>query len=511
MADTPAENRPSTPSAEYAACAPDVALVRDMLASTRRMHAKFRDYIPKFKAEKPESYKRRATGAKVYGGLGRTLSASVGMLFAKEPAFNDFSAEMEQHADNIDGKGTKLTVFAKRKSEDAIADGFTAILVDHPSTDGTLVTAASERAFNIRPLWASYTRADILSWRTATVDNVETLVQVVLREGHTAPLGLFGTTQRTMYRVCRLGMVKQVEGEPIMGASWVLLEEIKDGSGSVVVVERERGTFKQKDGTLFRQIPLAVIYAGRTDAILCAHQPLLDVAWANLEHWRVATNLRYYEDLCCFPQPTIEGELANDPATGIPRPFQLGPGVLVQLTANSKFTWSEVNGSSIQALRESLAEKKDEIAELGASFLAKKTRGVETAEAKRLDAAAENSTLATSAQGIEDGINEALRFHALYLGIPAEQAPTITINKDFDTGAMDAATMTAYVTAVRDAGLDPVILLQAWQAGGRIAPDVDVEQMAAEMMARSQAEADAKAQAAADALTMNTPPEKMAA
>jgi hypothetical protein len=75
------------------------------------------------------------------------------------------------------------------------------------------------------------------------------------------------------------------------------------------------------------------------------HPPLLDVAWANLEHWRVATNLRYYEDLCCFPQPTIKGELAGggisaDGSTIKPE-FKLGPGVLVQVTKDSEFLWTE--------------------------------------------------------------------------------------------------------------------------------------------------------------------------
>lgn len=501
MPVTHPDDLPSTPRLEYLLAAPDTALIRDELAGTRAMHASARakDYIPKYRAEKPESYKHRSTIAKFYGGLGRTLSASVGMLFAKPPKPTDaWPAEITAHWENLDGRGAHGDVFVKRKAADAMADGFTAILVDFPSVpDGLVVHGGNEGALNLRPRWVSYARADVLSWRTAVLENVETLTQVVLREGAAIAAGRFGTRPVVRYRVCSL----QLTPDGARAAVWELLEERKDAMGEVAIVSVARGAFRDKAGAAFPDIPLAVVYAGRTDAVLCAHPPLLDVAWANLEHWRVATNLRYYEDLACFPQPTVEGEIAPD-QNGQVGTFQLGPGVLVRVTAGSTFKWTEVAGTSIAALRASLAEKKDEIAELGASFLAKKTRGVETAEAKRLDAAAENSSLATSAQGIEDGINLALGFHARYLGIPAEQAPTITINTDFDTGALDAQTMVAYVTAVKDAGLPARLLLEAWQVGGRIGPDEDLDALEAEIMANAAALADQQAQAAKDAATL---------
>lgn len=506
---TDKSDRPSTPRAEYVAMAPDIALIRDLLTGTRRMHDQYKVYITKYDAEKPKSYEKRAKIAKVYGGLGRTLSASVGMLFAKEPEMLNFSGELAELWENVDGKGTHGKVAAKRKSEDAIADGFTAILVDHtPAPAGVVVHGGNEKALNLRPIWSSYQRADILSWRTAVINNVETLVQVVLRQGAADNVGKYGTKAKILYRVCTLTAGIDPENAQLGAvhmATWEILEEVQEGTGDIQIVSRGTGTFRDKFGIAFERIPLAICYAGRTDGILDAHPPLLDVAWANLEHWRVATNLRYYEDLCCFPQPTVEGELAQD-ANGIVPPFQLGPGVRVHVTAGSKFYWTEVKGDSITALRNSLAEKKDEMAELGASFLAKKTRGVETAEAKRLDAAAENSTLATSGQGVEDGLNEALRLTAQYMGIPAAQAPTIVINKDFDTGALDAPTMVAYVQAVVQAGIPARILLEAWQAGGRISPEEDLDALEAEIMANAAAIADQQAQAAKDLIAAKQQP-----
>lgn len=514
MTGTP-EDLPSTPRAEYLAAAPDVQLIRDLLGGTRQMHREYRTYIPKYRSEPSDRYKIRATSATVYGGLGRSLSASVGMLFAKAPQQQDtWPTAVEQQWENLDGKGTHGDVFCKRRSRDALADGYVGLLVDHPpAPPGVVVTAANEEALNLRPIWAAYTRADILSWRTAIINNVETLTQLVLREGQAETVGRFGVAPRVLYRVCRLDPVTDTE-EYL--ATWELLEERKVDGGEVKVVVVERGVFADKLGRIFDEIPLAVCYTGDTNAFFTADPPLLDLAFANLEYWRIASELRWYEQLSAYPQPTIEGELAGEGTVSadnqvIKPKLQLGPTTLVQTTAGSKFSYTETSGRAFTALQNSLAAKKDEMADLGASFLRKLARGVETAEAKRLDATAENSTLATAAQGLEDGFNEALRFHAKYLGIPKEQAPTLKINRDFEGVLMDAPTMLAYVQLV-NAGYPKLLVLEALQLGGRIPDDADLAKLELDWEAGLAAAADQAAMeaSAAPAASGAAPPSKPA-
>ena len=135
------------------------------------------------------------------------------------------------------------------------------------------------------------------------------------------------------------------------------------------------------------------------------------------------------------------------------------------------------------------------MAELGMNFLAGDTRQAETAEVKRLDATAENATLATGAQGVDDGMNQAFLHVAWFMGLEESQAPVISLNRDFESVAMDASTMAVYVAAVEKAGLPGRLLLEAWQKGGRIPADVDLDELEAEMMAVQAA----KEQAASDA------------
>ncbi|HXG73012.1 MAG TPA: hypothetical protein VNJ04_20655, partial [Gemmatimonadaceae bacterium] len=120
---------------------------------------------------------------------------------------------------------------------------------------------------------------------------------------------------------------------------------------------------------------------------------------------------------------------------------------------------------------------------------------------KRLDSAAENANVATSAQGIEDGYNQALMFHAQYLGIPATNSPTIRINRDFEAALMDSGVMSAYVALV-SAGFPKRVTLKALQAGGRIAEDEDLDLLELEWEAGLEAAEEQKRQEEQDRLAI---------
>ena len=73
---------------------------------------------------------------------------------------------------------------------------------------------------------------------------------------------------------------------------------------------------------------------------------------------------------------------------------------------------------------------------MGLSFLSRQTRAAETAEAKRLDAAAEDATLATAGQAIEDAVNQAWADAAWYLGLTPDAASVVTLNRDYERAVL---------------------------------------------------------------------------
>lgn len=475
---------------EYIATLPDLALIANEVEGTRAMHAASKTYIRKWGGEKPANYDIRRVCETFFEGFGRTLSAAVGMLFAKAPQieWNQAEATMAPHWDNIDGAGTKGDVFLKRFSEASLRDGLAIILVDHPSAPGQVDAEQESRLF-LRPTWAMYPRVAAINWLDDKVDNQQVLTALVLAESAVVPDGAYGVKRVQQYRVLRL---QALEGG-VIGATWTLFEQRDAGTEVAHYSVVGAGVFRNRTGQPAPRIPVAIAYTGRSDGIMQSKIPLLGVAWANLSHWQLSTSLRFNSEVAGLAQPVVIGELAVDPTTGKATNLEIGPLVKVQLAAGGDFKWAEPQGTGLERLKVLVTEKLREIAALGVSFLSTDTRAAETAEAKRLDASAENATLATAAQAIEDAANQALEIHAWYVGIEKAGAPTVSISKDFEDNTLAADIMTAYVGAVANAGLPVRLMLDAWQQGGRIGPDVDLDELEAEMTV-NQAAKDAHAE-----------------
>jgi len=485
--NTSEANLPSYVRPEAKAVRDDLDLMADLLAGTRRVQeqANTRKYLRKWKDEQQDVYEIRRSCESVFEGLTRTLSAATGMLFAKAPGieWNASETVMAEHWQDLDGQGTAGPVLAKRFSEQAIRDGLALILVDHPSApDGVTVTGANEGPLGLRPKWALYQRRQILSWFTETINNVSTVTQLVLEESVNTRSGMYGVLPTIQYRVLRL--VGQSDGPRF--AAWEVYQETK-GAIDGAFHRTSFGVFRNRHGVPAPVLPIGIAYTGRTDAPLTASIPLLGVAWANLSHWRLSTALTFGREVAAYAQGIIIGELAPGPlgANGLATPgrMKLGPLAMLHLKGdNASFEWKAPPVEAFAPLERGIDEKLKQMGQMGMSFLITDTRAAETAMAKRLDATAENSTLATAAQGIQDAWNLAFEHHAWYLGIEKVGAPVLAINTDFENIAMDPQTMTAYVDAVARAGLPEMMLLEAWQHGGRIPPDTDLTLLMAEMM-----------------------------
>jgi hypothetical protein len=459
--------RPDYRRPESADALEDLALMDDLLAGTRKMHQRAKHYIYQWQAEAPKVYEVRSTCETLYGGFERVLQASAGMMFRSPPTITYASEEDETtvapHWDNLDAAGTAGPVWAHGFALNSVQDGVGLILVDHPPAPAG-VTLADEQRLNLRPTWAMYRRANILSWQTETLDNADTPTLITLAEPTTVANG-FGVEMRQRVRVLRL-----VEGV----ATWELVD-VTDTEPFVV----DSGVFRDRRGQPFRRLPIAVAQTGGNLAPFVSRPPLLPVAYANLAHYQISTDLRFYRMVAAYPQPVVSGNLAVDPVTNVTTALNLGPLVAVRLQEGGSFTWAEISGSSLETLVSGVREKLEAMAQLGLAFLIGDKRGQETAEARRLDGAAEQASLASAARAINDALNLAMQWHAQYLGIPADRAPVITLAGMDAAVAMTPQEMTAVASLVQ-AGMPAIDAVTMLQAGGRLAADRDPIEMAME-------------------------------
>jgi hypothetical protein len=125
---------------------------------------------------------------------------------------------------------------------------------------------------------------------------------------------------------------------------------------------------------------------------------------------------------------------------------------MVHVAEGGRFEWTELSGTALDQVEKGVHAPEQQLAAMGLSVLSRDTRSAETAEAKRLDAAAEDSTLATAAQAIEDALNMALEHHAWYLGLSKDESPVISLNRDYENVQLTPAHAQA-IAALIGAGM----------------------------------------------------------
>ena len=240
-------NLPNYVRPEWVRWLPDLNLIFRLLGGTRVMWEFAWNYIRKWTDEEIDTYVIRSKIEQVFEGLGRTISAAIGMLFAKPPEIEYPEGSPAEGlidplwTENIDGAGTSGDVFLKRFSYASIRDGTGLILVDFPAhgidEEGNIIeinAADEENDLGLRPTWARYDRDNIRNWLVANIDNQEVTTQVSLFEPANVPDGIWGVRVEERWRILTLRKILDNEEEIFGGFSiqahwtlWRLLPEKK--------------------------------------------------------------------------------------------------------------------------------------------------------------------------------------------------------------------------------------------------------------------------------------------
>jgi Domain of unknown function (DUF4055) len=453
--DTPDQTHPG-----YRAMQPAWSRIRDLLGGTDAVRAARELYLPKHAAETADDYSVRLKLGVLFNGLARTVSAMTGLVTAKDVAVGEDNAvAVHQHWENIDGRGTHGAVFARRLLREGMAMGRAGVLVDAPpvATAGRALSRAEEQALGVRPYWRRYRTEDIRDWGFTTVDGATVLSHLVLRESFLERTGRFRTQEVTEYRVLTWTGPFAITVE-----RW--REERSGGQRRVALM----GEATPIVGPRF--IPFALLAVGETedDDQFVTRPPLLDLADINLAHYRLDTERRNLERLGCLPVPVRTGYVAQ-PDEG-PKP--IGPNVMMDVPIGGSFAWAEPTGTAFEPTAKDLKEMERRMAALGLAFLESDTRGAETAEAKRLDATAQNASLSSAARALEDMLETALGFHAEYLRVDGGSA---SVNMDFERTVMDPTLIATLNQAVVAGNLSQETFLNLLRRGRVLGDDFNVE------------------------------------
>lgn len=405
---------PSYRCSQYCEMATRWPYVSDVIKGTLHMRAKGEKYLPKFPAEDPAVYKDRRETAVCYDATGKTKDGLVGLIFRKDPTLGqDVPEVIRQHLENADLAGTHWTVLAKEVADAAEEFGHSFILVDMQPlpeqgarADGKL-THEDERKTGRRPYWIHYRADQAVNWSTTQINGQTVLKQITFEECSYEPAGRFGETEVTRYRVFFLdgGAVKWELYRKLKG------KEGKEGKDSIEL--ESSGVMKNVS-----EIPLSVVYSGKT-GFLTSCPPLLNLALLNIKHYQQQSELDNTLHIVGYPILWSDGVDDDDDVKPV------GPSLFMKVEKGTSVNYAEPAGNSLEAQRQNLEDKKQEMAIMGISFLAERVQVQQTATEQKIYQSERTSDLATFARSLKDGFERALGFHSQFLGIQASKGGTV--------------------------------------------------------------------------------------
>ena len=362
-------------------------------------------------------YAKYISNAYFYGATGRTVEGLVGLIFSK-PAATNIQPKVKYLIDNADGRGNSLSIIARRACVEAFISPQSGFLVARPTTPPGASELQVEKN-NLRPKIIHYKFKNIINWDYETVNNIDTLSMLVLKES---------TTKRDGYKVESIEQYRVLE--LIDG---VYNQSIYDDAGQVISPVAPV-TINGKTSEI---IPFFWVNEGvdRKPAIS-------DLVDANLQHYKIFAD---YGSKLHHSSFIIYTETGARPDSNM----LIGNGVKwTNSDESAAFGILQPDGNA-DSHRIALQDMEQRMAALGAEQLKPRLASAESGEAKSLDQVAQNSTTANVANAVSATVRKAIDFVNFWMRGSGESE--YKLNTDYNPTGMNPQMLTS--------------LLAAWQGG----------------------------------------------
>jgi hypothetical protein len=351
--------------------------VEAFLDGADAVKAKGNTFLPKFPNESDADYKDRLDNGKFTAILSDIVADLAEKPFAKELTFaNAVPREIEDLADDIDGLGNNMHVFAANQFFWSVANALDFILVDKtPVKEGA--TVAEERAAGARPYWVRIPATSMIAAYTAMIDGREQFVHVRFEEN---------TVERQGFSEVKKERVRVFNREPLADGTWgpatyELWEEQKDKvTGKEVWVQILPPTRLSDAMTAIPLVP--VVLGKRHGTTWRLIPPMRPIVHLQTKHYQGETNLEYAKNLTAAPMLTASGVTpptrtrtitVNDVVQNIdePVPVPVGPKTVLYAPpdpnggAPGEWKFIEISATSLKFLAEEVDRTEQQMRELG--------------------------------------------------------------------------------------------------------------------------------------------------
>ena len=432
---------------EYTKRLPQWTRCRDSFDGGDAVKAARESYLKRLPGQSDEEYKNYLSRAIWYNASSATLDLYTGMVFAKPVQYTGIDPENPIVKD-ADMAGKPFSEVMESALDDVLKFNRYGILVDFNGQIKPGMSIEDARSSEIRPYCAAYTCFDILNWHTARIGGRTILDRVVLKEGEKKIRELSLDAQGYLVNVWE------------KTAELAQLGKIEDWA----ITSTFRPTMRDQ---VMREIPF-YFFDAEYGNCSCQTPPLLGLVDINLSHYRTMADLEHGRFFCGLPTPVFAG-------------FEFGPNDAVALgsmsgvsspNAEAKAYYLEFTGQGLAALERAAAQKEDWLSHLGGGLLNPATTGAEAAETMKIRRSGANATLASVAQAVSMVGSKVLSMMSMWAGGGEVK---VQLNTEYLPASITPQEIDTLLRAVQSGDFRRLDFLKRLQAGGAIAPDVDVE------------------------------------
>jgi hypothetical protein len=408
-----------TPSLAHRAMAEDWQTARALLGGTKTLRAGGETFLPRYPAEPIPDYRVRLKRAVLTNYYAQTIRHLVGKAFSRPLVLmDDVPPQIAEWCEDVDLQGTHINAFAAEVFREALGVGLVGILVDFPRLPPG-ASLAEERALGARPYMTMVPVETILGVRTDGPMGKIQMTRIV--ESRVEPDGSYGERLVSRIRVLTPGQFELYQG----GAD---------------------GAFALVDGgpMSIQRVPLVPVY-GLKVGPWHGSPPLLDLAYKNIQHYQIDSDMSNALQVASFPILAASGyDQERDPS------IRVGPNVVLATSDPSgRFYYVEHSGTAISAGRQKLEDLKAEMAMDGVQSLVPRAGGDVTATETQVKYAESTSDLQRMAFSLKDSLENALQLMAEWVGLP--NGGSIELRGQFVL-PRDAATEAQALISLRSAG-----------------------------------------------------------
>lgn len=418
--------------------------------------------------QEPNSYDAYLARACLLAATSRTAEALVGMLFRRAPAI-EWPESQGGMLKTIGYAGESLEEIMAETADETVGIGRYGLLVDwHPDGIGA-------------PYVAAYRAEAITDWDEGVVAGRLVPTRINLLEKFTAIDEGGKPVEAERMRVLRLvASVADIASDPTLADAAIDDAEIRRAPVYVQqVFERHKGGESRMvsakvprliGGVSLTEIPF-VFFGPKGTRADVAKPPLLDLGVVNISHFRNSADLEHGAHFTALPQAWVAG-------AGFKGDVFIGSAVVWQLDdKDAKAGYLEFTGAGLKFLRELMAEKRSEMAALGARMLEDTAgRAEESGVAREHRTEGDASSLARISMALSEGFTHLLGFLAEILGMSEQEGSvSVKLSREFGTRGMDPQMLTALMAGVQQGHISQQLFFDLVQRGGLVPEGITYE------------------------------------